>query len=240
MKKPELITKKCSMKNLLSGFLCIAGASVFFACQKTHDLSPPSNEVRSETTGAVGTEATVTGCGQFRTQSQGGWGVNPAGENPGTYLRDHFAGVFPSGLSVGSPGGYSIYYSCSSAITTFLPAGGTAAVLTSSVTNPDAKVIKNVLIGQVTALAINVAFDYADPNFSPAQTNLADLVIGSGQFAGMSVNQFLFIANGVLGGTNSSYTADAINQTASSINANFIDGTTDAGFLTCPDSSGSR
>ena len=228
------------MKNLLSGLLCVAGATVLFACQKTHDLSPPSNEIRSETTGTTGTEATVAGCGQFRTQSQGGWGVNPAGENPGTYLRDHFASVFPAGLSVGSASMYSVYYSTSSAVTAFLPAGGTAAVLTFNATNPDAKVIKNVLIGQVTALAINVAFDYADPNFSPSQGNLADLVIGSGQFAGMSVSQFLAIANGVLGGTINAYTPDAINQTASSINANFIDGTMDGGFLTCPDSSGSR
>jgi hypothetical protein len=185
-------------------------------------------------------ESTVADCGQFRTQSQGGWGVNPAGENPGTYLHDHFAAVYPSGLSVGCTGGYSVYYSNASTVTTFLPAGGTAAVLTFNITDPDAKVIKNVLIGQVTALAINVAFDYADPNFGPAQGNLADLVISSGQFAGMSVSQFLSIANSVLGGCNNSYTADAINQTASSINANFVDGTTDGGFLTCPSDSGSR
>jgi hypothetical protein len=229
------------MKNLLPGILCIAGASLLFACQKSHDLAAPaSGEIRSTTTGAVGMESTVGTCGQFRTQSQGGWGVNPAGENPGTYLRDHFAAVFPTGLSVGSVSGYSVYYSSSSAVTAFLPAGGTAAVLTFNATNPDAKIIKNVLIGQVTALAINVAFDYADPNFAPAPGNFADLVISSGQFAGMSVNQFLFIANDVLGGTNTSYTADAINQTASAINANFIDGTMDGGFLTCPDSSGSR
>jgi hypothetical protein len=229
------------MKNLLSGILCIAGASLLFACQKSHDLAAPNaGEIRSTTTGGVGMESTVTDCGQFRTQSQGGWGVNPAGENPGTYLRDHFAAAFPSGLTVGCTGGYSVYYSASSAVTTFLPAGGTAAVLSYNVSNPDAKVIKNVLIGQVTALAINVAFDYADPNFAPAVGNFADLVISSGQFAGMSVSQFLSIANGVLGGCNTSYTADAINQTASLINANFIDGTTDGGFLTCPSSSGSR
>jgi hypothetical protein len=179
-------------------------------------------------------ESTVSDCGQFRTQSQGGWGVNPVGENPGTYLRDHFAAVYPAGLSVGCSGGYSVYYSTASAITEFLPAGGTAMALTFNVTNPAAKSIKNVLIGQVTALALNVGFDYADPNFGPAEENLANLVISSGQFAGMSVSQFLDIANGVLGGCNTSYTADAINQTASSINANFVDGTIDAGFLTCP------
>jgi hypothetical protein len=229
------------MKNLFSGILCIAGASLLFACQKSHDLAAPaSGEIRSTTVGGVGMESTVADCGQFRTQSQGGWGTNPAGENPGTYLHDHFAGVYPSGLTVGCVGGYSVSYSTASSITDYLPAGGTAAVLTFNVTNPGSKSIKNVLIGQVTALALNVAFDYADPNFAPAQGNLADLVISSGQFAGMSVSDFLNLANNVLGGCNTSYTADSINQTASLINANFIDGTTDGGFLTCPSSSGSR
>src|SRR6478736_2576766 len=121
------------MKNLLSGLLFFAGATCFIACQKSRDLSAPTgstNEIRTTTTGEVGMESTVSDCGQFRTQSQGGWGTNPAGENPGTYLRDHFAGVYPSGLTVGCIGGYSVYYSTSSSITEYLPAGGTAAVLT--------------------------------------------------------------------------------------------------------------
>jgi hypothetical protein len=235
--KTSLFIKKSSMKNRLSAVLCLAGASIFFACQKTHDLSPPnhsSEELLSTTTGDVAMESVTGTCGQFRTQSQGGWGVNPMGENPGTYLRDHFAGSFPSGLTVGYSGGYTVSFTSAAAVTEFLPAGGTALALTSNSTNPLAKSIKNVLIGQVAALAINLAFDYNNPDFAPAEENLGNMLILTGAFSGMSVNEFLGIANSVLGGYSNAYTADQVNTTASLINANFIDGTVDAGFLGCP------
>ena len=107
-------------------------------------------------------------------------------------------------------------------------------VLTSNATNPAAKSIKNVLIGQVAALALNLGFDYNDPNFGPTGENLGNLVISSGPFTGLSVIQFLGVANDVLGGCNNQVSPDAVNQTASMINANFLDGTIDAGFLNCP------
>jgi len=234
------------MKKLLSVLLCVTGSTVFIACQKSHDVSPsPSGELRSEVVSSTATEAglqsAVSECGQFRTQSQGGWGVNPVGENPGTYLRDNFANAYPTGLTIGCPaGGYTVYYSSASAITEFLPAGGTAMVLTANAINPAAKSIKNVLIGQVTALALNLGFDYNNPNFAPAEENLGNMIIGSGPFAGLSVIQFLGIANDVIGGCNTTYTADAINETASLINGNFIDGTMDGGFLNCPASNPER
>jgi len=230
------------MKKFLSSILCVAVIVLLFACQKSHDLAATDQKGELLTTTTSGTTmesgavaSVVSECGQFRTQSQGGWGVNPVGENPGTYLRDHFNASFPSGLVVGCPSGsFSVTYTSSSAVTEFLPAGGTAAVLTSSMTNPSNKIIKNVLIGQVTALAINLAFDYNNPDFGPAEENLGNLILLTGPFAGMSVNEFLNVANGVLGGCNTGYTADQVNQTASLINANFIDGTVDAGFLGCP------
>ena len=234
------------MKKLLSVLLCVTGSTIFIACQKNHDLvAPSSEELRSEITSSTAMEtemqSAVSECGQFRTQSQGGWGVNPMGENPGTYLRDHFASAYPTGLTIGcTAGGYTVYYSSASAVTEFLPATGTPMVLTANAIDPAAKSIKNVLIGQVTALALNVRFDYNDPNFAPAEENLGNMVIGSGPFAGLSVTQFLGIANDVLGGCNTTYTADNINETANLINGNFIDGAMDGGFLNCPASRGER
>ena len=232
-----MFTKKCSMKKLLSVLLCVTGSTVFIACQKNHDLPAAEAlqaEITTTTTGEVTMES-ATGCGQFRTQSQGGWGVRPVGENPGTYLHDHFATAFPTGLFVGcATGGYTVSFSSAQSVTEFLPAGGTAAQLNQNAINPAAKSIANVLIGQVSALAINVRFDYYDPNFGPAEENLGNLVISTGRFTGLSVTQFLEIANSVLGGCNNVFTPEEVNQTASMINANFIDGTIDAGFLTCP------
>ena len=35
------------------------------------------------------------GCGQLHTQTPGGWGAEPNGNNPGTYLHANFAATFP-------------------------------------------------------------------------------------------------------------------------------------------------
>jgi hypothetical protein len=41
------------------------------------------------------------------------------------------------------------------------------------------------------------------------------------------------VANDVLGGCSSAYSASDINATASAINENFVDGTVNNGFLIC-------
>jgi hypothetical protein len=74
------------------------------------------------------------------------------------------------------------------------------------------------LIGQVTALALNVGFDYFDPNFNPSSVPLGDMVIMSGPFTGKTVSQFLAIANDVLGGCSYAYSPSQVNETASRIN----------------------
>ena len=173
-------------------------------------------------------------CGQLRTQTQGGWGAPPNGGNPGTYLHANFAAAFPNGLTVGCTNGHWVKYTSAAAITEFLPAGGTPGVLTANATNPADKSIKNVLIGQVTALALSVGFDSFDPNFGQGGVLLGDMVIGSGLFAGKTVSQFLAIANDVLGGCSSAFSPSDVNDTADKINKNFDDGKTDNGFLICP------
>jgi hypothetical protein len=176
----------------------------------------------------------ATDCGQLRTQTQGGWGAPPHGNNPGVYLHTNFAAAFPSGLTVGCNAGHWVKYTSAAAITEFLPAGGTPGVLAANATNPAAKSIKNVLIGQVTALALSVGFDAFDPNFGASGVQLGDMVIGSGPFTGKTVGQFLTIANDVLGGCSNAYSPSSVNDAATSINENFDDGKTDKGFLVCP------
>ena len=179
-------------------------------------------------------ECPPTDCGQLRTQTQGGWGAKPSGNNPGTYLHANFAAAFPSGLTVGCNAGHWVKYTSAAAITEFLPAGGTPSVLTANATNPADKSIKNVLIGQVTALALNVGFDNYDPNFGTGTNALGNMLIGSGPFANKTVNEFLSIANDVLGGCSNAYSPSAVNETATKINENYGDGKADNGFLVCP------
>jgi len=114
-----------------------------------------------------------------------------------------------------------------------LPASGYPNPLTTDVVDPQFS-SRNVLAGQVAALALNVGFDFYDPDFSPAEEKLGNLQIISGPFAGNSVSGFLSIANAVLGGCNTDYSAEAVLQTASAINANFLDGKMNGGFLSCP------
>src|SRR5436190_8776210 len=179
-------------------------------------------------------QCTPPSCGQLRTQTQGGWGAPPHGNNPASYLYSKFGLAFPGGLTVGCTSGHWVKYTSAAAITEFLPAGGTPAALAANATNPADKSIKNVWIGQVTALALSVGFDNYDPSFGAAGVHLGEMVIGSGPFAGNTVSQFLVIANDVLGGCSTAFTPSAVNDMASKINENYDDGKTDNGVLICP------
>ncbi|HRG39218.1 MAG TPA: hypothetical protein PK289_11865, partial [Bacteroidia bacterium] len=168
-------------------------------------------------------------CGGFRTQTQGGWGAIPHGNNPGKYMQDHFAGAFPNGLTVGCT--YKLTLTSAQAVTNYLPAGGSPAVLKIDYTNPTT--LKNNLASQLVTLTLSVQFDFYDPQYSSSNTLLGSLTIGSGPFQGMTVSAFLTEANKVLGGCPSSYTAAQISDVLTAINENFVDGSKNGGFLIC-------
>ncbi len=169
--------------------------------------------------------------GRFRTQTQGGWGSEPRGGNPGAYLHQNFAGAFPNGLVVG--GRYTLTLTSAQAVTEYLPDGGTPVPLTKNWVNPGATAI-SVLAGQVVALTLSVGFDLYDPNFCADQVNLKDLVIADVKSPcyGMTVQQVLDLANAVLGGGPGN--PSLLNDVVTRINENFVDGTTDKGFLAYP------
>ena len=169
-------------------------------------------------------------CGQLRTQTPGGWGNKPHGNNPGTYLYANFDAAFPTGLTVGST--FTIRLLEEENVTAFLPSGGQAKVLVQNYVNPTD--LKNVLAGHLVALTLSVRFDDFDPNFGDAGITLGDMEIGSGPFDGWTVDAFLAEANKVLGGAASSYTVQQVLETATSINENYVDGKSDKGFLVCP------
>lgn len=175
-------------------------------------------------------------CGQLRTQTPGGWGAPPHGNNPGAYLYAHFSTSFPNGLMVGLSPNYNLKLTSAEAITNYIPAGGKPAKLTANYTNPDPKDLKNTLVDHLVALTLSVKFDADDPNFGAAGVKLGDMLIGSGPFANWTVSNFLAEANKVLGGGTSNYTVQQVVETASAINENYVDGTTDKGYLKCPTS----
>ncbi|MGE5458002.1 MAG: choice-of-anchor A family protein, partial [Methanococcaceae archaeon] len=166
----------------------------------------------------------------FTTFTQGGWGTAPKGNNPGTIREAYFTTVFPNGLIVGST--YTLTLTSSNAVQNFIPAGSTASKFTRNyvnVTSTDA----GVLAGQLVALTLNVKFDEAG-KIGTNSLNLKDLVINSGVFQGMTVSQFLTIANNIIGGSSTAYSYSDVNNAATSINENFDNGTVNKGFLNCP------
>jgi hypothetical protein len=178
----------------------------------------------------------IINCNGFRTQTQGGWGAVPKGKNPGMYMTNRFAAAFPAPnyLTVGCTSGNKLRLTSAQAVTNFLPSGSTARALPAgTLVNPGSS-YSNVLAGQVVALTLSVTFDVIDPNFSSASTNLRDLIIATGPFAGWTVSQVLAEANKKLGGCSSPYSFSQLNDAVTRINENFDNGATDNHFLVCP------
>jgi hypothetical protein len=172
-------------------------------------------------------------CEGFTTVTQGGYGAKCAGNNWGCYLVNNFASKFPTGLTIGS-GSRFIKLTSAAAVQAFLPSGTTPRALNAgTLTNPTTKTYSNVLAGQTVALTLSLKFD-TNPSFSPSSTSLGSLVVSTGTFAGKTVNELLSIANTILGGGSSPYTATQINDAIDAVNRNYDNGTVNLGYLACP------
>jgi hypothetical protein len=219
--------------NILKFSAAVMVAGVLFACQKEM-----SGKAKSDLSSSLSSSSTVivSPCGMLRTQTQGGWGAEPSGNNSGTYLHANFDAAFGGSFYVGCPNGFYVELTTAQAVTNLLPTGGKAAALTSSSVDPAS--IKNVLVGQLVALKLSVTFDAYDANFGQSSVALGNMIIGSGTFQGGTVSQFLEIAEQVLGGCSTEFTLEQVNEAASAINQNFVDGKTNNGFLVCPEDGG--
>lgn len=172
-------------------------------------------------------------CEGFTTVTQGGYGAKCAGNNWGCYLKNNFVSAFPTGLTIGS-GSRFIKLTSAAAVQAFLPSGTTPRTLNAgTLTNPTTKTYSNVLAGQTVALTLSLKFD-TNPSFSPSSTSLGSLVVSAGTFAGKTVNELLSIANTILGGGSSPYTATQINDAIDAVNRNYDNGTVNLGYLACP------
>jgi len=165
----------------------------------------------------------------FLTYSQGGWGNGGA---PGQFLAAKFAQVYPQGFVIIGQG-KTLKFTSSNAIQTFLPAGGSPAVLTTSSVNPS-KSSAGVFAGQLLALRLAVDFSAA----GATKRGLGDLVMLSGPLAGSTVNQILALANTVIGGQTSALpsgvTVAALSGILDTLNLNYHEGTANNGLLGCP------
>lgn len=169
-------------------------------------------------------------CAPLKTFTQGGWGATPSGGNPGAYLCSHFAAAFPSGLTIGST--RTLHLSTASDITSFLPSGGTPAVLSTNYTDPGCT-YNNTFAGQLVAATLNVGFDSYYSSFATPSNNLAGMYLNFSPFVGVSVSTLLTEANNLIGGSTSSYTVAQLNTALTYLNENYDNGTVDNGNLVC-------
>ena len=220
---------------IVRNFLPVCLFLVFSNCQKTAGSNDKTTLLSEEVDAGLPGDTLTINCGQLRTQSPGGWGAPPAGNNPGVYLHANFAAACPNGLTVGCyPDNYNLTLTSAQAITSFLPAGGQPAAITTNYLDPESKQLKNSLANQIVTLTLNMVFDIYDNGFGQSDVNLRDMIIASGPFQQLTVADFLKEANKVLGGCSSRYTPQQVTETADSINQNFHDGTINNGFLFCP------
>jgi hypothetical protein len=168
---------------------------------------------------------TITG---FTTYTQGGWGATPNGNNPAKLLQNKFAQVYPGG-SVSIGGTKKLFFTSSTAIKNFLPAGGTAGVLTATATNPTSS-SAGVFAGQVLAMQLNLDFSNA---------GVTKPGLGSLMYQGFTVAAIMEAANAVLGGNTAilatyGLSVADLNAIIDAFNRNFDNGTQNLGVLSCP------
>ena len=171
------------------------------------------------------------------TYSQGGWQAPAHGNNAGVLRDAHFNDVFPSGLVIGDPNHFTMTFTSAQAIAHFLPAGGPSHVLTQSSTDPNGAGQAGNWAGQIAAAVMNVEFN--DKGYLGSGPNkLKELVFLNGPFQGMSIENFLTLANKALGGGGlSGFSINEIAYAAEQINLNFENGG-DLNYFTCSANSG--
>jgi len=185
---------------------------------------------------------------KFCTFTQGGWGSecpedqegNPSSTQPGCILERYFAQAFPGGsVGIGDPAGvnaghpnlYAAVWTNPDAVQAFLPAGGTPGMLTSDVTNP-VGTGAGVLAGHILSLRLNVEFScsgvFRDAGLSTGVSCYRGFLIPAscGKFAGLTVEQFLAVADEAVGGRKNALrpygaTLSDLNFTATCLNQLF-------------------
>ena len=195
------------------------------------DDCDPTPEVSFEVIDSAWVEGDDCTLGQLRTQTMGGWGTNPNGNNPGVYLDENFDAVFPNGLTIGCTN--TLTLTSAQAVRDFLPSGSTPAALPEGEMADPGDTYNNVLAGQLVAATLSTTFDSYDSDFGFSEEYLGDGFIQSGPYEGLTVSELVNLANQVIGGCNNEVEFSALNDALSSINQNYVDGTQDNGFLGC-------
>ncbi len=177
--------------------------------------------------------------GDFRTQTQGGWGQDTcSGDNPACYRDANFDSAFPDGITVGCASG-SLTFTSSAAVAAFLPCGGPPSVATGNLTDPSCD--QNVFAAQLLTAKLTLGFDQADASFSSSPLGIELLSPDSGPLQAYTIQQIVDAADLVLGNCADSWFADLgftipnLVEALTNFNESFIDGTSVSGEMRLAD-----
>ena len=160
------------------------------------------------------------------------WGDTPTPFNFAGLLVANYASVYaPSDLfEIGIPSspGFSIIWSNTTDLLTFLPSSGAPAALDADLVDPTSSSAGS-FAGEVAALKLNIDFSDAGLLAHPAGVTFGDLelVNFSGALSGLdglSVLDLLGQVNVLLGGGATGYTIDDVFETLDDVNASFNEG----------------
>jgi len=218
--------------------------SQFITCNPNKGIS---NQVHTVVTDAI--------CdGDFATFTQGGWGTDCSGNNPGCLRDQYFASVFPNGLTIGDTDGidgdghFAIVLTTSAAANALLPTSGKPSSLTADATNPTSSSAGS-FAGQLVAAKLSVGFDDAgalDSLKGNTSVKLGDLIFVGGvdsDLLGWTVRDLVDLADQAISGAlgsgpfditgdgNADVTISDISTALDVLNNNFDNGTQNNGNL---------
>jgi hypothetical protein len=155
--------------------------------------------------------------------SQGGWGSDPHGNNPGQLLSSLFVAQYGTGgVKVGNTANW-MQFTSASGVDAYLPAGNTPGTLSMQYTNPTST-SSGVFGGQVLALRLNLDLGLKIPG---AVHGMGPLILtGTGtSLDGQTVSQILAAAEAALGGGSlpAGYSISLLNDLVDQLN-NAFDG----------------
>jgi hypothetical protein len=183
--------------------------------------------------------------GQEVTYTGPDWNGGSEGTTASTLLNADFNMVYSATVGVLTVGStFTLEFDSAAAVEAYVPSVGPAAALDASLSDPTTSA-SGVFGGDVVTLALNIDFNNAGLLGSTSSVPFGDLILANltdvtypylseGPFDlagldGLTVSQFLAIANTCLGGGScGGYSLDDVDALTEDLNDAFVDGTPDA------------
>jgi len=93
-------------------------------------------------------------------------------------------------------------------------------------------------VGQLVSAKLNVRFDEMSTSFASSTVLLKNMIVASGTFAGMTVQQVINLADQTIGGCSSTYTRSSLSSALTQINNGYDGPNENSGYLVCPGTTG--